>query len=460
MLTRHFLGVAVTVAMSLAACDGEPSASGDAGLDVARAADASDLQDHGPSDSGVDSPESDAVTASDTGVANDSGSDPPDAGFDVTEVTDEGGTDTGDTTDTGSPVDITDTGNGIDVQSVDTGIDVARVDTGIDVPRVDSGVDVPRVDAGVDAGVDARLMDAGPDVPRIDTGVDVPRDNPPPDVQVTADPVVYTGTFPNRGGRFTANLTVMGEQRRVVLSVPRNATAAPALLLVFHGTNADGNAALDDTNAPALSDPENVVVVAPTSRFLPFGDFDHATAETYWETAPNTSPDANQDLLLVRAILQEARRVYGVDPRRVYAMGHSNGGFFSLFVAQILRARIAAWAENSAGLVRCPRTSSCRFQGAGTTCDVLRTRAGWCSCTGPELPVPIATTGWRPPGYLAHGTRDPINSVYFTCAAEERMRALGVTVVTALRDGEGHSVPPSFAQQVWPFFRNRLLLGP
>ena len=62
-----------------------------------------------------------------------------------------------------------------------------------------------------------------------------------------------------------------------------------------------------------------------------------------------------------------------------------------------------------------------------------------------------------PPGLLTHGTRDPLVSVYFTCALADLMTARGHTQVTQLFDGEGHGVPTNWAQLVWPFFATRRL---
>jgi poly(3-hydroxybutyrate) depolymerase len=368
--------------------------------------------------------------------------------------------------DRGSVIDVPiDRGTVIDVP-IDRGsvIDVP-IDRGsvIDVP-IDRGtvVDVP-VDRGsvIDVPVDlGSVIDVPVDRGSvIDTGVDVPVDRgSAADTGVPPmDPVAYSGSFAARTGRFTATLTVRGERRSVVLMVPTSANASPPLLMIFHGTNGDGSVAMTEANAQALANSEGVIVAAPSSRWLPNGDFDHATAETYWETAPNADIDNNADLLLVRAIMVEAQRAYGVDPTRIYAMGHSNGAFFAEFVAVLLRDRIAAFSENSGGLVRCARTTSCGFQGSGTTCAALRAQSGYCSCAGAELPVPVPSSGRMPPGLLTHGTRDPLVSVYYTCTLAELMTARGYTQVTQLFNGEGHGVPTNWAQLVWPFFAGRRL---
>ena len=314
------------------------------------------------------------------------------------------------------------------------------------VPRCAPGV----ADAGarVDAG---SPIDVG--APRdVPVGVDVPRDTGtiPAD-----DPVVYTGTLPTRTGRSVATIRVNGNAREVTVYVPASRGASAPLLLLFHGTNGSGAGVFDESDAQAVANANGAIVLAPSSRYRSSGDWDHRTEETYWETYPNGSPTANEDLVLTRALIVEARRAYGVDAGRVYALGHSNGAFFATLVASALADRIAAYATSSGGLNRCANTWSCSFQGSGSTCAALRARAGWCACSGAEKPVALRTDGRMPPGYLAHGTRDPLVSVQYTCELEARMAAVGAVTQTALRDGDGHVLPSDFVSAAWRFLGPR-----
>jgi len=337
----------------------------------------------------------------------------------------------------------------------------AGVDAGIDVAADvrEAGIDAPADvrEAGVDAVADVR--EAG-----VDAALDVTTD-----VSVPADPVVYTGTLPIRttGSAFMVRLTVRlpsggTSARDVWVLMPRALPANAPLVLGFHGTNSDGATMLSESGAAAVSDAQGVVFIAPTSRW--FGgegaDFDHPGGNgTYWETANNPDPNTNEDLLLTRAIIQEARRAYGIDPTRVYAYGHSNGGFMAYMVSQVLRDRVVGFGANAAGLSRCNPQQACRFQGRGTTCAALATQAGWCSCAGPELPVPVGATGRRTPGVLFHGTADPLVSVYHTCTLDALMRARGNPVQTNLFDGGGHASFSTLATRVWSYL-SAYRLGP
>jgi poly(3-hydroxybutyrate) depolymerase len=238
-------------------------------------------------------------------------------------------------------------------------------------------------------------------------------------------------------------------RRDVWIRLPRKIGRSPALLLAFHGTNSDGENILTESGAGAVVDSENVIAIAPTSRwFSEMGaDFDHPGGNgTYWETATNTNTNTNEDLVLTRAVIQEARRAYNIDPLRVYTYGHSNGGFMALMVSQVLGNRIAAFGTNASGLSRCNPQRTCRFQGRGTTCAALATQAGWCNCAGPELPVAFTR---NTPGVLFHGTADPLVSVYHTCMLEAAMRARGTPVTVTLFDNGGHSAFMSLTRRVW-----------
>jgi poly(3-hydroxybutyrate) depolymerase len=245
---------------------------------------------------------------------------------------------------------------------------------------------------------------------------------------------------------------VNGEAREVALVVPERREPNPPLVLFFHGTNGNGAGVLEEGAIPAVAEAHGVVVAAPTSRWLPDGDWDHPSgAETYWDTS-NQDLSRNPDLVLVRAVLESSARQYHHDPARVYVAGHSNGAFFALTVAMLLREEVAAFAENSGGLNRCRTTPSCRFRGRGTTCEALASQPGWCGCNGPALPLAVPTTGRRPAAWLQHGTDDNMVSVEYTCALASALRGAGYEVEVRLNTGEGHYLPESFFRDVWPFF--------
>ncbi len=437
-------------------------------------------------DAGVDALVDRPDTAVDTGV--DAVVDRPDAAVDtgVDAVVDrpDAAVDTGvdavvDRTDTGvdAVVDRPDT-------AVDTGVDAvvdrpdAAVDAGPDV-TMDTGVDasIDRPDATLDATVDVALdtaadrpdtaVDTGLDA-TVDVALDTAADRPdtaveaavdvPGDGAVPADPIAYAGVLSvqTNGAIFRNTITVNGTARAVWVRMPTTLRANPALVIAYHGTNGSGDGMLSEAGTDRVTATDNVIFVAPTAREWPdtASDFDHGRGAwlTYWETGNNPSTTTNQDVLLTRAIIQEARRAYGIDPRRVYAIGHSNGAFMAYMVAQLLRDRIVGFAENSGGISCLNPQQSCRFQGAGTTCSALATQPGWCTCAVPDLPMPLPSTGRCPPALMQHGTADPLVSVFHTCRLEAVLRARGDCAYrTTIYDGGGHFMPPSFATNAWTY---------
>jgi predicted esterase len=350
----------------------------------------------------------------------------------------------------------TDTGASPDV-STDASADAARPDARLD--------DLGRPDP------DAAVPDAAPP-PEPDARVALPDAAPPPDPDAAPppdgpplDPIAYGGRLPVAAGAGRAVLTVAGLDREIEVYVPPRPAAQPALVLALHGTwgwGTDLVGAHRPQGFEDLADAHGFILLAPDARRIVAGDWDQHDAgvqnRTYWETLPTddpargADPDRNPDLLFIRAVIAEARRTYGVDPRRVYAVGHSNGGFFTQHVATVLADRIAAFASASAGLVRCPSTATCRFQGRGDTCADLRANPGYCACNGPEKPVPVPVGRRMPPGFLFHATDDDIVSVYYSCELEARMQTLGHTVESHIRDqGGGHWLPRSFSGEAWAF---------
>jgi predicted esterase len=279
--------------------------------------------------------------------------------------------------------------------------------------------------------------------------------------------VLVTGTLPSGSGLFRSRLTIAGTDRDMAIYLPTRRTPAsapasaptpakPPLVLFFHGTGGAGQQILEDSGAIALAEAAGAVLIAPDARWMPSGDWDHATEEGYWQTWPSTEIATNPDLALVSVLLALAAQAYGTDPDRVYLVGHSSGGFFALLAAVTLREFIAAFALSSAGLVHCARTLDCAFQGRGTSCEALAAQGGHCTCSGAAKPVEIpAGPGAKPPALLLHGTADPLVSVDYTCTLSRRFAEVAWPAEVRLRDGDGHEMPEGFMQIAWPFLETK-----
>ena len=265
-----------------------------------------------------------------------------------------------------------------------------------------------------------------------------------------ADDLQYKGQFPTGKGYKTATLTVGGVARKVELYLPSGKSAGAPVLITFHGTNDDAKKMIDSSAAKNVADKKGALIVSPWARKLSAGDWDnHTGSETYWETYPNTDPNKNADLLLVRAIIKEARRAYSADTGRVYVLGHSSGGFFAVLAAMALQDRVAAFVSNSAGLVRCKTTGGCKFTGKGTSCSSLSGQAGYCTCKEASKPVTVPAKGRKVPGFLVHANDDKVVSVYYTCTLAAEMKAKGHPVTVKIENGGGHGMPFPLAESAW-----------
>jgi polyhydroxybutyrate depolymerase len=132
------------------------------------------------------------------------------------------------------------------------------------------------------------------------------------------------------------HLNVGGVDRMYFLHVPTSLpeSAAPPLVLVFHG--GDGHAATmpNFTHFDGLADQEGFLVAYPESF------------NTHWNDTRGLSPA--DDVAFVRALIAELERSHHADPKRIYATGISNGGFFSQRLACDLADKLAAVASVAA----------------------------------------------------------------------------------------------------------------
>lgn len=293
------------------------------------------------------------------------------------------------------------------------------------------------------------------DIPTIDT-IDT---SPTHDMTPYDIGNLYTGTFPAIGFGFKkATLNVKGQARDVDLYFAQNTVNNPPLVIACHGTGGTGEDAIWGSAANELADTYGVVVAAPNARTMTKGDWDqHQAGQIFFETYPTIDFDLNNDLQLVAAIIAEAKRAYHIDETRVYIAGYSNGAFFAQFAAMRLADRIAAFATAEGGLVECSNTSSCVFEGSGTSCDVLAKQSGWCSCSGDEKPGPINTVAPKPAAYIYHASDDGVVSPYYDCRLRDRLLSLGYTISFTMVSSGGHVWPDHFLPQAWSFLSKQHL---
>jgi len=146
-------------------------------------------------------------------------------------------------------------------------------------------------------------------------------------------------------GLVTREWTVAGVRREALLRVPADAARTPApVVFVFHGHGGSMRQAADNYPVHRLW-PEAIVVYPqglPTAGRLT----DSAGRENGWQSGPGA--DGDRDLKFFDAVLHSLRADYRVDDKRIYAMGHSNGGGFTYLLWATRRDVFAAFGPSAA----------------------------------------------------------------------------------------------------------------
>ena len=164
------------------------------------------------------------------------------------------------------------------------------------------------------------------------------------------------------GGESFESLNSGGQARRYLLHVPAayDPQTPAALVLVFRGAGIGAERFVDYTRFSRVADREGFLVVYPQG----LGE------RPVWDPSPGS-----RDVQFASDLIDTLQQRCTIDPRRIYATGHSNGGGMVHRLACELAGRIAAIGPVSGAYP-----------------------SGICS---PARPVPV---------FAIHGTADPIVS--------------------------------------------------
>ena len=137
--------------------------------------------------------------------------------------------------------------------------------------------------------------------------------------------------------------TVFGDNRPVTLHIPKNyacRTAAP-LVLMLHGYTSSGEAKEQYFGLNAEADKRGFLYIHPDgtkdSQGNRFWNGTDACCNFYGSTV--------DDSTYISTLISAIEAAYNVDPKRVYLIGHSNGGFMSYRMACEHSDQIAAMAS-------------------------------------------------------------------------------------------------------------------
>ena len=142
------------------------------------------------------------------------------------------------------------------------------------------------------------------------------------------------------GGGATGPITLGGEERPARLVLPADAPRPLPLVVLLHGYSV--SATLQDayfrTSQRARRD--------GFALLLPDGTFDDSE-NRFWHALPGFGGMVSDvdDVGYLLGIIDEAIAEHGVDPARVYLLGHSNGAFMAYRIACEAADRIAGMAS-------------------------------------------------------------------------------------------------------------------
>ena len=173
------------------------------------------------------------------------------------------------------------------------------------------------------------------------------------------------------------------------------------------------------------------------------------------------------DVAYLRAVIDDVAARHTVDPRRVFVIGHSNGGFMAHRLACDAADRVAAIVSFAGATFadpsRCvPARPVSMLQIHGSIDPVIAYNGG--SVAGADGPYPAAVTTaaiWRAKngctGTAASGRLDLASAVVGDETTVERASGCvpGGAVELMTIHGAGHTPPlaqPAFRETVWAFF--------
>jgi polyhydroxybutyrate depolymerase len=140
-----------------------------------------------------------------------------------------------------------------------------------------------------------------------------------------------------------------GSKRTGLIATPSKPAAAGApLVLVFHGHG--GTAANMSRALPIHARWPEAMVIYLQGLPTPGTVVDQQGRRAGWQNAPGAHGD--RDVELVDSVLAWATRTQKVDAKRIFAAGHSNGGWFTYVLWASRPTRFAAFAPASATLGR------------------------------------------------------------------------------------------------------------
>jgi polyhydroxybutyrate depolymerase len=164
---------------------------------------------------------------------------------------------------------------------------------------------------------------------------------PAPTVTPTPRPTLAPGDVER-------SLNVAGRQRSYLLHIPPtlDPSQPAAVVFAFHGYGSSA-AVFQPAGLAEMADAHGVLLVKPNGAAGSNGDLSWNAGGCCGYAAIS----GVDDIAFVERILVDLEGLAAIDPRRIYATGHSNGGMFAYRVACELSGTFAAVAAVSGPLI-------------------------------------------------------------------------------------------------------------
>lgn len=154
------------------------------------------------------------------------------------------------------------------------------------------------------------------------------------EVEPTALPLLETGTYGDK-------LIHDGLERTYMMFVPEVANLGEPLplLLNLHGFTGTSSSQMNYADFRPIAEREGFILVYPEGTLL--------GGDTHWNVGSWTRDSTTDDLGFLSALIDIMIEDYNIDASRVYAIGHSNGGYMSFQLACQIGDKITAVASVS-----------------------------------------------------------------------------------------------------------------
>lgn len=173
-------------------------------------------------------------------------------------------------------------------------------------------------------------------------------------VNACAETTQSSGATASDGATRQAQIKIGERERSYLVYRPAKLAAHPALLLVFHGSGGSGRSLREKTGREfdALADSKGFIVVYPDGYEQSWNNCRKA------DTQPARLAHID-DVGFVRGLIARYRDEAGIDPKKIYAVGFSNGAQLAYRLAIEAADQVHAVAAISAG-VPTPENFDCK----------------------------------------------------------------------------------------------------